>query len=76
MKIELNEEMIYKISCVAFGRKQDLLEKEKKTKEWMTVGERQIAKKHIMLNDIKKAKADAEEVHEMFLALLNEIEEQ
>ena len=74
MKIELNEEMIYKISCVAFGRKQDLKEKEKNTKEWMAVGERQIAKKRLMLNDIEKAKADAEEVHEMFLALLNEIE--
>lgn len=73
MNINLSEEMIYKISCVAFGRIHDLNEKEQNVKDCIWVGERQIAKYHILLNDIDKAREDAKEVHSLFLELLEQI---
>lgn len=74
MTINLSEEMIYKITCVAFGRLQGLNEKEEAWKNSMAVGQSQIAKKHLMLNEIENAKEDAKEVHELFLELLEQIE--
>lgn len=72
MEINLSEEMIEKITCVSFGRLQGLKEKEKNTKEWMAVGETQIKRKHMQLEEIKKAKADAEEVHDLFRSMMEE----
>lgn len=73
MEINLSNEMIEKITCVVFGRLQDLKEKEENTKQWMAVGKTQIARKHLLLNEIEKAKEDAEEVHSLFLELLEQI---
>ena len=64
MEINLSNEMIYKITCVAFSNMQALKEKEERVKNSMAVGERQIARKHHLLKDIEKAKEDAKEVHE------------
>lgn len=74
MQINLSDEMIYKITCVSFGRLQALREKEDAVKNSIAVGKRQIARKHILLNDIEKAKADAEDVRALFLGLLRELE--
>lgn len=70
MEINLSNEMIEKITCVAFGRIQDLKRKEKETKESLAVGERQIARKHLLIKEIQKARADAEDVHELFSSML------
>ena len=74
MEINLSQEMIEKITCVAFGRVQDLKQKEKETHERIAVGERQIARKHLLIKDIQRARADAEEVHELFLSMLEELQ--
>ena len=74
MEINLSEEMIEKITCVSFGRLSDLKAKEEAVKNSMAVGETQIRRKHMQLKDIEKAKADAEEVHALFLELLEEVE--
>ena len=74
MEINLSEEMIEKITCVSAGRLSDLKAKEEAVKNSMAVGETQIRRKHMQLKDIEKAKADAEEVHALFLELLEEVE--
>ena len=74
MEINLSQEMIEKITCVAFGRVQDLKQKEKETHERIAVGERQIARKHLLIKDIQSARADAEEVYELFLSMLEELQ--
>lgn len=74
MEINLSTEMLYKITCVAFGRLQALEKEEENVKDWMAVGERQIAKKHLMLKNIKEAQEDAKEVHKLFLELLEQTE--
>ena len=74
MEINLSTEMIEKIAYVSAGRISDLKVKEKAVKDSMAVGETQIRRKHMQLKDIEKAKADAEEVHTLFLDLLEEVE--
>ena len=74
MEINLSVEMIEKITFVSAGRISDLKAKEDAVKNSMAVGETQIRRKHMQLKDIEKAKADAEEVHALFLKLLEEIE--
>lgn len=74
MKINLSVEMIEKITFVSAGRISDLKAKEEAVKNSMAVGETQIRRKHMQLKDIEKAKADAEEVHALFLELLEEVE--
>jgi biotin synthase-related radical SAM superfamily protein len=70
MLVDLSEEMIAKVCLIAFSYKQDLREKEKLTKECIAVGQDAIKRKHILLNGIKKAKQDADDVHKLFLELL------
>lgn len=74
MEINLSTEMIEKIAYVSAGRISDLKAKEEAVKNSMAVGETQIRRKHMQLKDIEKAKADAEEVHTLFLDLLEEVE--
>ena len=74
MEINLSTEMIEKIAYISAGRISDLKVKEKAVKDSMAVGETQIRRKHMQLKDIEKAKADAEEVHALFLELLEEVE--
>ena len=74
MEINLSEEMIEKITYVSAGRLSDLKAKEEAVKNSMAVGETQIRRKRMQLKDIEKAKADAEEVHALFLELLEELE--
>lgn len=74
MEINLSAEMIEKITFVSAGRLSDLKSKEEFVKNSMAVGKTQIRKKHMQLKDIEKAKSDAEEVHALFLKLLEEIE--
>ena len=74
MEINLSVEMIEKITFVSAGRISDLKAKEDAVKNSMAVGETQIRRKHMQLKDIEKAKADAEEVHALFLELLEEVE--
>ena len=74
MEINLSQEMIEKITCVAFGRVQDLKQKEEESHERIAVGERQIARKHLLINDFQRARADEEEVHELFLSMLEELQ--
>ena len=74
MEINLSEEMIEKITYVSAGRLSDLKAKEEAVKNIMAVGETQIRRKRMQLKDIEKAKADAEEVHALFLGLLEELE--
>ena len=74
MEINLSTEMIEKITYVSAGRLNDLKEKEETVKNTIWVGEARIRRKHMWLKDIEKAKAEAEEVHALFLELLEEIE--
>lgn len=74
MEINLSTEMIEKITFVTAGRISDLKAKEEAVKNSMAVGETQIRRKHMQLKDIEKAEADAEEVHTLFLELLEEVE--
>ena len=74
MEINLSVEMIEKITFVSAGRISDLKAKEDAVKNSMAVGETQIRRKHMQLKDIEKAKADAEEVHALFLEMLEEVE--
>ena len=74
MNINLSTEMIEKIACMSARRLSDLDEKEKLVKESIAVGNTQIKRKHIQLKDIEKAKEDAEEVHTLFLELLEAVE--
>ena len=74
MEINLSEEMIEKITYVSAGRLSDLKAKEEAVKNSMAVGETQIRRKRMQLKDIEKAKTDAEEVHALFLELLEEVE--
>ena len=74
MEINLSAEMIEKIAFVSAGRLSDLKAKEEAVKNSMAVGQTQIRRKHMQLKDIEKAKADAEEVHALFLDLLKAIE--
>ena len=74
MEINLSIEMIEKITCVSAGRISDLKAKEEAVKNSVAVGKTQIRRKHMQLKDIEKAKADAEEVHALFLDLLKAIE--
>ena len=74
MEINLSAEMIEKITFVSAGRLSDLKAKEEAVKNSMAVGETQIRRKHMQLKDIEKAKSDAEEVHTLFLELLEEVE--
>ena len=59
---------------IDISRLSDLKEREETVKNSMAVGETQIRRKHMWLKDIEKAKADAEEVHALFLKLLEEVE--
>ena len=74
MEIHLSTEMIEKIAFVSVGRLSDLKAKEEAVKNSMAVGQTQIRRKHMQLKDIEKSKADAEEVHALFLELLEEVE--
>lgn len=74
MEIHLSTEMIEKIAFVSAGRLSDLKAKEEAVKNSMAVGQTQIRRKHMQLKDIEKSKADAEEVHALFLELLEEVE--
>ena len=74
MEINLSTEMIEKITYVSAGRLSDLKAKEEAVKNSMAVGQTQIRRKHKQLKEIEKAKADAEEVHALFLELLEEVE--
>lgn len=75
MGINLSDEMIYKVVCVATGRLRDLRQKEVAVKTEMTVGESQIRRKRNTLNAIEKAKTDAAEVYDLFSSLMNDAEE-
>ena len=76
MEINLSAEMIEKVTCTAWGRVRELNKKieEESKKEAKT--EREQAKQNILLNDLRKALEDAEEVHQLFISMLNEIEGQ
>ena len=76
MEINLSNEMIEKITRTAWARvrqlKRDISNEEQKESE----NYRESAKKKIYLNDLRKSLSDAEDVHELFLELLNQLEEQ
>ena len=74
MEINLSVEMIEKITCVSAGRSSDLKAQAEAVTDSMAVGQTQIRRKHMQLKDIEKAKVDAEEVHALFLELLEEVE--
>lgn len=75
MTINLSEEMIYKISCLAFGRKQELKQKRELVKNSIEVGKHNIRRKHMQLQAIEKSLAEAEEIHELFVELYEQITE-
>ena len=74
MEINLSNEMIEKITCVANGRVRELHRKIKEANEMDAVLDREKARKNILLNDLNKALAEAEEVHSLFFGLLSEQE--
>lgn len=76
MEINLSAEMIEKITCTAFMGRQTLRKQIEEVEAEEATTERAKAKKRILLNDLRKALSSAEEVHELFLAMLNEIEGQ
>ena len=76
MEINLSEEMIEKITCTAWGRVRELKRKIDDAEKEKAENSREEVRKNILIKDLKKALADAEEVHELFIAMLNEIEGQ
>ena len=75
MEINLSNEMIEKIISVALGRLEKLRDEEQNAKEWIKVRsayerEENIKNAYIYLENIKKAKADAEEVYRLFMELM------
>ena len=76
MEINFSNEMIEKITCVANGRVRDLYAKIKEVNERDAITDREKARKNILLKDLNKALADAEEVHSLFFELFAEIESQ
>ena len=76
MEINLSAEMIEKITCVAWGRVRELKRKIDDAEKEKAENSREEARKNILIKNLKKALADAEEVHELFIAILNEIEGQ
>ena len=74
MEINLSKEMIEKITCAAFGRFQDLRRKIEKTNSKEATTEREKAFKNLYLKDLNKALSESEEVHSLFLELLEQIE--
>lgn len=76
MEVNLSEEMIEKITCTAFMGRQTLRKQIEEVEAEEATTERAKAKKRIMLNDLRKALSGAEEVHALFLELLEEVENQ
>ena len=75
MEINLSNEMIEKIISVALGRLEKLRDEEQNAKEWIKVRsaferEENIENAYIYLENIKKAKSDAEEVYRLFMELM------
>lgn len=75
MEINLSNEMIEKITRVAFGRYQSLRRHIEEVEAEETTNHRENARKNILLKDLNRAKEDADEVHKLFLELLEQIEE-
>lgn len=75
MEINLSEEMIEKITCTAWGRVRSLKRQINEAETMKTTNSREEVRKNILLKDLNKALTDAEEVHELFISMLNEIEE-
>lgn len=73
MEINLSEEMIEKIACVAFGRRQSLRKMIEEVEKRDTAGYRDEAIKRITLKDLNKALDDAEEVHSLFWGMMEEL---
>lgn len=73
MEINLSNEMIEKITRVAFGRKNSLRRKIDEVEAESTINYREEAKKKILLNDLNKALNDATEIHELFLEMMEEL---
>lgn len=76
MEINLSAEMIEKVTCTAWGRVRELKRKINEAETMETTNYREEAKKNILLKDLNKALVDAEEVHQLFISMLNEIEGQ
>ena len=76
MEINLSAEMIEKVTCTAWGRVRELKRKINEVETMETTNYREEAKKNILLKDLNKVLADAEEVHQLFISMLNEIEGQ
>ena len=75
MEINLSNEMIEKIISVALGRLEKLRDEEQNAKEWIKVRsayerEENLKNAYIYLENIKKAKSDAEEVYRLFMELM------
>lgn len=75
MEINLSNEMIEKITRVAFGRYQTLRRQIEEVEAEETTNYRENARKNILLKDLNRAKEDADEVHKLFLELSEQIEE-
>lgn len=76
MEINLSAEMIEKVTCTAWGRVSELKRKIEEVTKKRVKTEREQARKDLLLNNLRKALEDAEEVHQLFISLLNEIEAQ
>lgn len=74
MEINLSAEMIEKVTCTAWGRVRDLKRKIEEQSKVATMTERETKRKEMLLKSLNKALTDAEEVHQLFISMLNEIE--
>lgn len=70
MGINLSEEMIRKVTEISFARINELKQKIADNEKPAT------QRKKIYMYDLNKALDDAEEVHQLFISMLNEIEGQ
>ena len=70
MEINLSNEMIEKITCVAFGRVNQLKRNIEEENNKNAITEREKRVKSIYLKALNKALLDAKEVHETFLEML------
>lgn len=76
MEINLSAEMIEKVTCTAWGRVRELKRKIDEAEKIEATNYREEVRKKILLKDLNKALEDADEVHQLFIAMLNEIEGQ
>ena len=76
MEINLSYEMIEKVTCTAYARINELKKKIEKESQKEVATERALTRKNLLIKELKKSLSDAEEVHQLFISMLNQLDGQ